>query len=304
MGMTQKLVWASAYNGWALQSQAADTYTWSSPQTCQFLNPYSGAPFGFKTTQPVLINDLVTPANSEVTTPTATSSIGFTPATLGHTHSVFTVLSGTAGLQEAINLSQGGTATHPQMVLLDDEWFAAAALIPGTSAAAIIAAATGSTSVVLVDTTTAPWTFYKWGGSSYAAASNVAGVTLANGQGVVYGSSTVNLTLLTTGLTTDTAAGFLPANSIIDSVVVRVTTTVATSTGWEVGDDSPSLTRFLGNQTGAQLTAGATAVGIPASTAATQTAAAKVRVTAAGGNPSAGVLRITAFWHTFTAPTS
>jgi hypothetical protein len=53
---------------------------------------------------------------------------------------------------------------------------------------------------------------------------------------VEWGSVAENLTLSTGGTTTDTAANLLPADSYIESVTARVTTTVATATSWQLGD--------------------------------------------------------------------
>ena len=118
------------------------------------------------------------------------------------------------------------------------------------------------------------------------------------------------LTLSTGGATTDTSANLLPAGAFILGVVARVTTTIATATDWALGDATTAL-RFCTAQSGAQLTAGATVVGMAhlsgaISTLATgpsQAAAAPVRVTTTG-TPSAGAIRITVFYLSFTAPTS
>jgi len=120
-------------------------------------------------------------------------------------------------------------------------------------------------------------------------------------------------TLNTGGTTTDTGVSCLPANSIIDAVVARVTTTITSAcTGWELGDGTTAA-RFSSNNTG--LTAGTTTdathigtfnnTGIAsATTGMWQASAAKVRVTCAGGNPGAGAIRIIVYSHTWTAPTS
>lgn len=130
----------------------------------------------------------------------------------------------------------------------------------------------------------------------------------ANGGEWVRGSASELLTISTSGTTTDTTANLLPANSIIEAVVARVTTTITTATDWKLGDPT-SATRFAAaNST---MTAGATSIGIlhwggAVSTDALgphQPAAAKVRVTTTG-TPGAGAIRITVFYRTFVAPTS
>jgi hypothetical protein len=115
------------------------------------------------------------------------------------------------------------------------------------------------------------------------------------------------LTLSTSGTTTDTSANLLPANSIIDSVVARVTATITTATDWSLGDANVGTRFASANST---MTNGSTSVGINQwkgsvnadNNGPTQASAAKVRVTTTG-TPGAGVIRITVFYRQFTAPT-
>lgn len=153
-------------------------------------------------------------------------------------------------------------------------------------------------------------------GSGGASPSNVftitsAGITTeitANGANWVHGNISENLTLSTAGTTTDTAANLLPANSIIEAVVARVTTTITTATDWKLGDATQAARFSAANAT---MTAGATSVGLnqadptvaTANLGPVQSAAAKVRVTTTG-TPGAGVIRITVFYRQFVAPTS
>lgn len=130
-------------------------------------------------------------------------------------------------------------------------------------------------------------------------------VNTANGAYWAHGSSSELLTLSTVGTTTDTSGNLLPANSIIESVVARVTTTITTATDWKLGD-ATTAGRF--NPAVATLTSGTTAVGLThvdqtGAAGPIQSAAAKVRVTTTG-TPGAGAIRITVFYRTFVAPTS
>lgn len=119
-------------------------------------------------------------------------------------------------------------------------------------------------------------------------------------------------TLATGATTTDTGLNCLPANATIDAVVGRVTTTItAACTGWELGDASTPA-RFSSNNTTltATTTTDAAHIGTfnntgiaSATTGIWQAAAAKVRITCAGGNPGAGAIRVTVFYHTTIAPT-
>lgn len=127
----------------------------------------------------------------------------------------------------------------------------------------------------------------------------------ANGAFVEYGSASELLTLSTSGTTTDTTGNLLPANSIIDSVDARVTTTITTATSWQLGDAS-TAGRF--SAVNAVMTSGSTQVGDvqadqTGASGPRQVSAAKVRVTTVG-TPGAGVIRITVHYHSFTPPTS
>jgi hypothetical protein len=134
-------------------------------------------------------------------------------------------------------------------------------------------------------------------------------ITTANGASWTWGASSEEITLSTVGLTTDSVANLLPANSIIEAVVARITTTITTTTNWAVGDGTTSA-RF--SSANATLTAGTTSVGLnhqkggvtTDAAGPTQTAAAKVRVTCTGANPGAGKIRVTVFWKTYVPPTS
>ena len=130
----------------------------------------------------------------------------------------------------------------------------------------------------------------------------------ANAAEWIHGSISELLTLSTAGTTTDTTANLLPANSIIEAVVARVTTTITTATSWQLGDPTTAGRFTNANST---MTAGTTDIGLKhqqgsvATDAAgpVQTAAAKVRVTTVG-TPGAGAVRITVFYRQFVAPTS
>lgn len=119
-------------------------------------------------------------------------------------------------------------------------------------------------------------------------------------------------TLNTGGATTTTGLSCLPANSIIEGVVARVTTTITgTCTGWEFGDGTTAA-RFTTNNT--NLTSGSTAVPLSgtawttgiasATTGMYQQSASAITITCATGAPSAGAIRVIVYARTFTNPTS
>lgn len=112
------------------------------------------------------------------------------------------------------------------------------------------------------------------------------------------------MTLSVLGATTDSAEYLLPGNSIIDVVTATVVTTIAGGGASSFGaGDASVAARFM---TGIALTAGTTAVGLTHQLANTtgagagpgQASAAKLRITAAGGTPTSGAVRITVYGRT------
>ena len=194
------------------------------------------------------------------------------------------VSSGTVGLQEAIN--DAAARTNGGTVIVDSYW----TFLGGTSA--MLAAATLPAGVVLSDIRTS---------------SN------ANGQYVTPFHNTELITLVTTGLTTDSTANLLPANSIILMVTGYVTTTITTSTDWKLGDPTTAARFTIANTA---LTAGSKSptTSIPpvmigtgvanATTGMWQLAAAKVRISVTGANAGAGAIRVDTYGYTFNFPSS
>lgn len=148
-----------------------------------------------------------------------------------------------------------------------------------------------------------------WTGTNNFKNATLSQETTSNGATRTFGWVTELLTLSTGGATTDTTID-LPANSIIQSVVGRVTTTISGggATSFDVGDPT-TAGRFVA---GVALTSGTTFVGLDHqkggvstdATGPTQASTAKIRVTVNGGTPSAGAVRLTCFYEAFTAPTS
>ena len=166
----QRWYFASDFGQWAVRGQQANTYQWSPGTVCNVsANGSATSFFAFNTNAPVEIID-ATPANNEVVTPTSVTqtnafcSIAVSPA---HNHYSFQVVSGTGGLQEALN-SISPTLPAPRLVWLDANWYSLANAVPATTPAAIIAAATGPITAILVDDTTAGFTYYVWNGTAYA----------------------------------------------------------------------------------------------------------------------------------------
>lgn len=129
-----------------------------------------------------------------------------------------------------------------------------------------------------------------------------------HGEFINQGFTTEEITLNTAGTTTDSAANLLPANSIIDAVVARVTQTITVATDWALGDAAQS-TRF--SNALAVLVLGTTQVGLnhmqgsvnSDAKGPVQTASAKLRITTTG-TPGAGKIRVTVFYRQMVPPTS
>lgn len=147
-------------------------------------------------------------------------------------------------------------------------------------------------------------------GSTGFGSLRAANVGVETGNGAISNIQTISesITLNTGGTTTDSSADLLPANSIILSVVARVTTTITTATDWNLQDPT-TANRFLSpNST---LTAGTTAVGLnhlqggvaTDGAGPVQIAAAKLRIVTTG-TPGAGVIRVTVTYLSLTPPTS
>lgn len=127
----------------------------------------------------------------------------------------------------------------------------------------------------------------------------------ANAAEWIHGSASELLTIAAAA-TTDTTANLLPANAIIEAVVVRVTTVIPTAATFSVGD-ATTAARFA---TGVAVAATTTAVGLThcdqtGAAGPKQTAAAKIRITP-NLTPGAatGVVRITVFYRSFVPPQS
>ena len=166
----QRWFFASDFGQWAVRGQQANTYQWSPGTLCNVsANGSASSFFAFATNAPVEIVD-ATAANSEVVTPsTVTSgnaycSISVSP---GHSHYSFQFVSGTGGLQEALN-QMSPTAPAPSVIWLDRNWYALATAVPAATPDSIIAAAKGGVTAILANDTTAPFTYYVWSGSAYA----------------------------------------------------------------------------------------------------------------------------------------
>ncbi len=158
------LLYASSFGQWSVPQGNTGQFSWSSPTFCTV--PADGIPLSpvFAVATPVLIKDQV-PANTETVAPSAVNvggsscSITVSPS---HKHNTFTLQSGTAGLQEAINYAHG----LPYVIILTSDW----TRLGGTTG--MIAAANGNANVSIIDERNSCFVAYSWSGSAYAEDAN------------------------------------------------------------------------------------------------------------------------------------
>ena len=185
-------VYARAYGAWNLVGQQANTFTFNG-QVCNstpYNNGQSASFFDFSGSQgsttvynPVYILD-ASASLSEIVTPTSTTNTSATCGFAGsaaNSHTSFNLLSGTGGLQEAVTAQF--QAPLPMQVVLDPFWYNTVFSYPINTTTpltpeSIIKAVTGSSNVTIVDTTSSPYTFWRWSGTAYAAVSLTGGTTL------------------------------------------------------------------------------------------------------------------------------
>lgn len=198
-------------------------------------------------------------------------------------------VSGGLTLGTSLNVNQGGTG----VATLTNH-----GVVIGQGASAVAVTAAGTAGQVLTSN----------GASADPTFQTLGTIQTANGAQWIWSNISELLVLSTSGTTTNTTANLLPANAIIEAVVARVTTTIATATSWQLGDPTTAGRFTNANST---LAAGTTDIGLKHmqgsittdAAGPVQTTANKVRVTTVG-TPSAGAIRITVFYRQFVAPTS
>ena len=134
------------------------------------------------------------------------------------------------------------------------------------------------------------------------------GFATANGASVTWGQATELLTVAASNTST-TSANLLPANSIIDAVTYRNTVAINAAGTFSIGDGTTADRFGSGIDHSVDVNGVVLLQHNPADTnpyGAVQTAAAKIVITWAGGDPADanGRIRFTIFYHTYTAATS
>lgn len=233
-------VFARAYNGWNIIGQQANVYTFNGG-VCNF-SPFnngntpsffvfSGFQAGSTVYAPVAVLD-ANPTQSEIVVPTSTtqtsSSCGFN-GTFLNSHSSFVLQSGTAGLQEAVFSQNQGSPVFD--VIIDKYWYQSLSGLPGPpNPQTVIAALTGNVNVGIVDTTTMPWTTYRWNGTNYVVVSPSGAVAFTSVTSVA-APTALSTAALTNGiLTTNTTGGTIPASSTYRLGITYVTASGGEST--------------------------------------------------------------------------
>lgn len=255
-------VFARAYNGLSLIGQQANTYTFNGGacNVSPLNNGNSPSFFAFSGTQasttvyfPIAILD-ADPTKNEIVTPTSTTqgsgACGFAASTANQ-HTSFMLTDGTGGLQPAITAQlQSGP---PSDVLLDQYWYQTVFGLPGLpTPESLIKAATGSPNVQIIDTTTSPWTYWRWSGTAYAVAGTLTGGTAAPtaAAGAAAGTSPTGPTntgngntisvALTTGTATTTGTLFTETWATTNAFLYPPTCKV-----WTTGANTPSSYTYV-----------------------------------------------------------
>jgi len=167
----------------------------------------------------------------------------------------------------------------------------------------------GTNKVMYIDQTPSPKSLYNDASNNWTIQEGT--LTLAGPNSdydyVKWGMTQEDVTLSTGGVTTDTAATFLPANAIIESVIAFVVTTISGGgvANFSVGDAAQSA-RFISAYS--TLTSGGKKVGLlhmdptvaSANLGPVQGSAASARITC-DATPTAGVVRLTVFYRQYVA---
>jgi hypothetical protein len=210
---------------------SGNSYSWNAgvtgPGSCQQNPNIGGAPpfFVFGPTAhpfPIFIRDY-NPADNEVVTPSSTSltgsNCGFSASTT-YVHNTFWVQSGTGGLYEAIYANQ--KSPYPVSIFIDALWKSYIAALPGTNTLGTeligIPAAFGTSNITIVDTTTQPFTYYKWNGSTW---NSPGGGTPTPAFGAAAGSAPSGL--LATGPGLDVTVSFTSGTSTTTGTIFTLT---------------------------------------------------------------------------------
>lgn len=234
--------------------------------------------------------------STSVTTTAANSqvNVAWNPSVGGVTYNVW-----------RCNTTNACVSSSGAILTSSGPWLRVALHVPGTNYADIINApnqfvlpgATGTGSTIL--------------NKSLVRAPTVAGDKVTSGNSNAFGSSAYSTssacetnygatTLATEATTTNTGLNCLPANSVIDAVVYRITQTITTATSFTIGD-STTANRFCTMQSTLTVNTTGVCIAQAGSAGEQQVSAASVRVTASA-KPGAGAIRLIVYYHTWIPP--
>ena len=169
-GSNGGILYASDFNQWTLPQgtgPASGTISWPSAQVCQVSTTTGYSFTAPKIGRKLTIVDGAIPAHTETVTPTQVivgpggCSIS---ATMAYTHLSYTVKSGTAGLQEAIDYQTG--LPQGSLVVVTPTW----TLGGGTTS--FLTSAYGTSLVTILDARDSCLVAYSLSGSTYAEDAN------------------------------------------------------------------------------------------------------------------------------------
>jgi hypothetical protein len=172
-------------------------------------------------------------------------------------------------------------------------------VFPTTGSAALVADNNATTSSILQARDNGVVTFDVADGGVLAS-------TWGNGAALTTATATEQVTLDTGDAETVTAGNLAPANAIIEAILYRITTQVATATAFEIKVTGGNSFVNIGTATASQTTlaAGTTGVLVPAAFGDQYNDTATTLTITTTGTPSAGVIRLTVVYRAFTPPTS
>lgn len=248
-GQGSGILYASDFNAWSLPQSTSPTagmILWPSAICNVSSTAYTF--MAVKVGRPITIVDAVS-SQTETVIPTSVTNNGGTcsvTAPMTYTHMSYSVRSGTAGLQEAIDFSS--RVSGGAVVVLTPAW-----TIAGGSSG-MITAATGQTSVSILDQRTATLCSYSWGGSAYAnvgcntAGSALTGVTASTG--ITGGGTSGNVSVAIDA----TVVPLLGSANTFTDAITDAAGFLGPLTGDVTGNVSGTALTITGNVTESQVT--------------------------------------------------
>ncbi|MGA7885213.1 MAG: hypothetical protein WCA44_05675 [Acidobacteriaceae bacterium] len=236
-GSNGGILYASDFNQWTLPQgtgPASGTISWPSAQVCQVSTTTGYSFTAPKIGRKLTIVDGAIPAHTETVTPTQVivgpggCSIS---ATMAYTHLSYTVKSGTAGLQEAIDYQTG--LPQGSLVVVTPTW----TLGGGTTS--FLTSAYGTSLVTILDARDSCLVAYSLSGSTYAEDANFCS------GGAVQSVSSIDPNLILTPTTGNVVGHIVAAPTV---AVTNMTGTGSFNITGNAGSASEMNTHGIANQ--------------------------------------------------------